>query len=129
MTTKKSSELGEIKKGSFYEIAWSNRDNFLVIEFLSSIKGTLYFGDSYAARFHTSCNASLLPSRLPPSQEERDMSGARQIATKLFLLAEMHLFLLNKHFMDCWKPWVSSKVLKRLILTIFVSILTAFMEE
>ncbi|XP_022264746.2 uncharacterized protein LOC111092073 isoform X3 [Canis lupus familiaris] len=34
------------------------------------------------------------------------MSGARQIATKLFLLAEMHLFLLNKHFMDCWKPWV-----------------------
>ncbi|XP_038428922.1 uncharacterized protein LOC111092073 isoform X1 [Canis lupus familiaris] len=62
--------------------------------------------DSYAARFHTSCNASLLPSRLPPSQEERDMSGARQIATKLFLLAEMHLFLLNKHFMDCWKPWV-----------------------
>ncbi|CAD7669332.1 unnamed protein product [Nyctereutes procyonoides] len=50
----------------------------------------------YAARFHTSCNASLLPSRLPPSQEERDVSGARQIATKLFLLAEMHLFLLNK---------------------------------
>lgn len=85
----------------------SNSDPFLAGELLSGIKCTLFFRDCHATGFTPAAVPALLASRLPPSQEERGASGVRQMATKLSLLAQPHLFFLNKHFMDCCPPLVS----------------------
>lgn len=51
------------------------------------------------------------------SSQEGD--GNRANATKLTLLLKIHLFFLNEHSSDCYKPLITSKVLKKLIQTMY----------
>ena len=48
--------------------------------------------------------------------------------SSLFLL-RCHCFFLNKHSLNCCKPLVTFRVLKKLILTVLISILIVHMEE
>ena len=57
------------------------------------------------------------------------MNRNRASSTKLPVFYGDSATVLNKHTLDCQKLWLISRVLKKIILTIFASILIAFLWE
>lgn len=55
--------------------------------------------------------------------------GQGKNARELTVLTEIQLFLLNKHSQTPPSLWLISRVLKKLILILFASVLMFFMEE
>lgn len=55
--------------------------------------------------------------------------GQGKNARELTVLTEIQLFLLNKHSRTPPSLWLISRVLKKLILILFASVLVFFMEE